>query len=255
MHWGETHSDHRDCLWCTLCGSAPRLSETRALLVGINDATLTGPVHDVHSIHTHLQRHFNVSNPTLLLNETATRSQILMNLQTLVSSLQNHDTAIFHFSGHGTNVTDNSPGEESDGKDEVILTHDLHIIRDDHFFSLLHQVPESCTMIMIFDNCSSATMADIPNVYWLDNQRELQQKTSATSDIKGKIICISAAADDKDAFEVGGVGILSSAIIGSLYPGNSILNVLRSCDAICRPYNQTVHVSLCNVDMEHLISK
>ena len=254
IYWdAQHHQHHTHCLWCTLrstLGTVTVRPTTHSLLVGINDDKLTGPVNDVHKLRHHLQRHFQAM-PQLLLNEQATKANILFHLQHLVHRLKHRDTGIFHFSGHGTSITNDSLDQSDDGTDEVILTHDQKLIRDDLIHNLLQQMPDTCTMIMIFDNCSSATMADIPNLFWLNDQAQLQQRQSFDKPmLNGKVIIFSASADDKYAYEVNGSGLLSSAIVQSLYPGKTILSVLRDCDAICRPYGQTVHVSLCNVAIQ-----
>lgn len=245
---------HTNCLWCALLRRETNpgsLKTVHALLVGVNDETLTGPARDVYRVNSHLQKHCDIYNTTLLINQKATKANILRNFQDLVNNLKENDTGIFHFSGHGTSITNDDLASD-DGKDEVILSHDLQFIRDDQIFSLLQQVPTSCKMILIFDNCSSATMADIPRMFWLNKHRELQQRNANDNTIAAKVIVISASGDGENAYELGGTGVLTSALMKSLLPGRSILETLKMCDTLCRPVGQVVHISLSsNVGIQH----
>ena len=246
---------HVNCLWCTLLRRETSLpvKTIHALLVGVNDDTLRGPSRDVYRVNSHLQKHFDNYKPTLLINQNATKANILRNFQDMVNNLKDNDTGVFHFSGHGTSIVNDDLASD-DGKDEVILSHDLQFIRDDQIFNLLQQVPASCQMILIFDNCSSATMADIPHVFWLNERRELQQRTANDHAIAAKVIVISASGDGKSAYELDGAGVLTSALVKSLLPGRSILDTLKMCDTLCRPVGQVVHISLSsNVGLQHKI--
>jgi hypothetical protein len=75
---------------------------------------------------------------------------------------------LFFFSGHGMQVLDNSPGDESDGIDEAICPWDTQIkgrtvsnvITDDEIGAWLAALPLNGEVVAIFDTCFSGGMAD-----------------------------------------------------------------------------------------------
>lgn len=128
-----------------------------ALLVGINkykDAPLNGCVNDVLLAQKILEsKGFKTK---ILLDENASRNNILEGLETLLSS--NCGNLVFHYSGHGSQVPDKS-GDEKDGLDECILPYDYKwdsVILDDDFDSLFgkYKVPH---VEVILDACHSGS--------------------------------------------------------------------------------------------------
>mgnify|MGYP003664896489 FL=1 len=84
-----------------------------ALLVGINDypiKPLQGPQFDVIAIKHALKKNmgFEPQNITTLLNENATKSNILNAIDDLVKNTKNGDQVFIYFSGHGTSASDNN---------------------------------------------------------------------------------------------------------------------------------------------------
>lgn len=64
------------------------------------------------------------------------RDDILRGLNWLVQDAQPGDLLWFHYSGHGTQVTDRD-GDEQDGKDEAICPLDHKMITDDELKQFL----------------------------------------------------------------------------------------------------------------------
>jgi hypothetical protein len=97
----------------------------------------------------------------LLVEECATRSNILDGIQRLVRKLDEGD-CIFTYAGHGTQTVDLPPIEEPDMLDEAIVPYDAinhheNFIRDDEIGEKLAQLAPNSHFIVIFDCCHSAT--------------------------------------------------------------------------------------------------
>ncbi len=100
---------------CSLIMILPQVSvATRhALLVGINDYSkkpLFGPVNDVTAIKAALISHwqFKTRHITTLLNEQATKRNILDAINALIKQSQSGDEVFIYLSGHGTSAGDQS---------------------------------------------------------------------------------------------------------------------------------------------------
>lgn len=144
----------------------------RALLVGINytgsDAELRGCENDVAHMKTYLES--KGYNSILVVTEKTplkpTRSTILHELLSLVTSGANE--MFFHYSGHGSYVTDRN-GDERDGRDECLVPLDYTsagMILDDHIRGLISLVPPSAKLMMVLDSCHSGTCVDLAYNLW-----------------------------------------------------------------------------------------
>jgi hypothetical protein len=111
-------------------GGAAGAGITRALLIGINytgtPAQLGGCINDVRTVQATLATMgFAASedvNTRVLTEEDArrpTRKNIIEGMQWLTRGARAGDVFWFHYSGHGSQVSDRN-GEEEDGKDESI---------------------------------------------------------------------------------------------------------------------------------------
>ncbi len=86
-------------------------STKHALLVGISDyhvKPLAGPVNDVYAIRQVLLKHwgFELKNVTLLLNQQATKNNILEKMRSLFYHSKPGDEIFIYLSGHGTSASD-----------------------------------------------------------------------------------------------------------------------------------------------------
>ena len=105
-----------------------------ALLVGVNkyvDAAipqLHGAVNDTRLMHELLSKDYDfaANDIVVLKDETATRDAILKSFQDHLIAKADADTvAVFHFSGHGSQVKDADHDEgTNDNWDETIVPHD-----------------------------------------------------------------------------------------------------------------------------------
>lgn len=142
----------------------------RALLIGINtysEAPLRGCVNDVLDMASLLteQAGFARDEVTLLLDGRATRDAIMQHLRALVRTLQPGDRALFHFSGHGTQLPSATDSGEEDGLDEAICPIDYSwddlgsFLRDKDFRRELARIPEGVTFVWVSDSCHSGTLS------------------------------------------------------------------------------------------------
>jgi len=101
-------------------------------------------------------------NVILLINENATKENIINALQELSTKVDSNDIFVFSYQGHGSEVPDEAPFDEKDGTDEIIVPYDfakengkpVNYITDDelnYYFSQIH----AKGMALIFESCLS----------------------------------------------------------------------------------------------------
>lgn len=140
-----------------------------ALCIGINDYPgtnndLNGCVNDVNDWADVLtQKGFTVKK---LLNDKATRNNILRELKSLLSKTEKGDSVVVQYSGHGSYVPDEN-GDEPDGKDECICPYDIvvngkpNFITDDELFDLYSLRHKDSKLLIISDSCHSGTVSRV----------------------------------------------------------------------------------------------
>ncbi|MCZ6679482.1 MAG: caspase family protein [Candidatus Poribacteria bacterium] len=145
-----------------------------ALLVGINDYVhpeirdLRGCENDVQLMADVLREKFGFTDADMkiLLSRQATRNAIIDTFKEwLIEKPQPNDVVLFYFSGHGSQVVDES-GDEADAWDELLCPADLkptldrkqyiNPILDDELSELLSQIPTD-NVTVILDSCHSGT--------------------------------------------------------------------------------------------------
>ncbi|HMB90559.1 MAG TPA: caspase family protein [Rhodothermales bacterium] len=144
-----------------------------ALLVGVNSyphlsrfSQLEGAVNDVERMRTLLTTRFDFppENVRVLVDENAKHDNILAAFrQHLVANAQPGDIVVFHYSGHGSQLNDETDGDELDGVDETIVPSDsdregTRDIRDDEINALLAEIDPAASITLIFDSCHSGTV-------------------------------------------------------------------------------------------------
>jgi len=105
-------------------------------------------------------------NIHLLLNEGATKNNIIDTLNDLSNTIDDNDIFLFSWMGHGTIIKDDD-GDESDGTDEAICPYDTkittdgfqNIITDDELDTCLSTINAKGQFIM-FESCMSGGMVD-----------------------------------------------------------------------------------------------
>jgi hypothetical protein len=202
----------------------------KALLIGINyvgtSSALNGCINDVTNMKAYLlTKGYSDANITVLTDETnikPTRANILNFLLSLI--LSDANTLFFHYSGHGTFVTDEN-GDETDGKDECICPIDYTVagmVLDDEIRGLLQCLNTNKSMTIILDSCYSGSASDLCwNLYERAGKYSMIKDTKQTP-TRGKVVMLSGCRDDQTS---------ADAYIAGTYQGaltNSFLSVVNS---------------------------
>ena len=163
-----------------LAGGAPGLAalppvlsrrRKRALLVGINlypDASmqLNGCVNDVFLISQTLQQNgYEAGDIRILLDDRATRDEILSRLQWLVEGAGPGDERLFYYSGHGAQLPVYGESGEPDRLDETLVPWDFNWdrpethITDKEFRQFYSACPSATSPPAAPSSASSSTAA------------------------------------------------------------------------------------------------
>ncbi len=156
--------------------SVPAMAEQRALLIGVGKYSVPGI--DLPGIDLDLERMqetlnlmgFEDSQIRQLLDAKATSKNVIREMETwLKKGVKAEDRVVIYYSGHGSNTPDLN-GDESDGVDEVLVTHDVRrvtqngkraltgVVTDDQLGSLIAAIP-SDNVLIIVDACHSGTVS------------------------------------------------------------------------------------------------
>jgi hypothetical protein len=151
-------------------------AEQRALIVGVGryvtpGIDLPGIELDVERMHETLNRMgFTDAQIHTLTNEDATSTRVEAEMDGwLRQGVQPNDRVVFYFTGHGSQVPDWN-GDEDDGVDEVLVTHDMQrarkngratltgVLVDDTINEMVAKNP-SRNVLLIVDACHSGTVS------------------------------------------------------------------------------------------------
>lgn len=160
-----------------LLAAGMTLGANQALLVGVGD--YDGTVPDLPGIGYDLDAARQMalwlgvpdSNITVLSDAEATSERVARELERMADRTGSGDVAFFYYSGHGSNI-DDAGGDESDGLDEVLVTHDVEVtgprgartlrgvLVDDELSDLFARFDIGRLLVAI-DACNSGTAADL----------------------------------------------------------------------------------------------
>ena len=177
-----------------------------ALVIGINyigtSSELNGCINDTTNI-TNLLKTLKYDTITVLTDITSvkpTKTNILSNLKTILSGANDGDTIYIHYSGHGTYITDTN-GDETDGKDEVIIPLDFNLITDDELKQYINTyLTSNANVLAVFDCCYSGTVLDLRYLYQSEINNTFNQNLKET-ETKGHVIMISGCRDNQTSSE------------------------------------------------------
>lgn len=135
----------------------------RALLVGINNyprSPLSGCNNDIRLMYQVIKEIYGFETIRVLTDEEATQNNIVKWLNWLPRGVQVGDHLLFHYSGHGSQVSvmDRSLTEEADGLDEILCPIDLdwdNPLRDHFVGNIFRLVPKGVKITVILDACHS----------------------------------------------------------------------------------------------------
>lgn len=142
-----------------------------AVVIGIADykgrgSDLWHPDEDAEEMKKELlEVGYSDENIKILLNRNAKASAIVSAVDWLIANEKAGDEVVFFYSGHGYRAPDNEGWDndvESDGYDELIVTHDLYGLPDGWFRQKFAAI-ESTKFALMFGSCHSGGMFDDNN--------------------------------------------------------------------------------------------
>lgn len=174
----------------------------KALLIGINYTgtpnELFGCISDVHSVKERLsQKGFDIRSLTDITTKKATRDNILEEFKNLLMNSQKGDLLFFLYSGHGSYTRDRN-GDETDGRDELIVPCDLKGILDDELKALLQTyLKEDVTLFAMFDSCFSGTVLDLKYQFMDSLNYDRFTENSKQLETLGNVFMVSGCTDNQ----------------------------------------------------------
>jgi hypothetical protein len=180
-----------------------------ALLIGCNynnsNYQLNGCINDVNNLKSIINR-TGFNNINILTDDTETKpnkSNILTELTKLLSNSNNNDLLFFSYSGHGSQLVDRN-GDETDGRDEVMVPLDFNVITDDELKTVIQTyLKPNVTLFALFDCCNSGTVLDLKYQYLDSLNYDNYTENNKAIDTLGNVIMISGCTDNQtsaDAF-------------------------------------------------------
>jgi hypothetical protein len=180
-----------------------------ALLIGCNYNNsayqLNGCINDVNNIKSMI-KNVGFNNINILTDDTETKpnkSNILTELTKLLSNSNNNDLLFFSYSGHGSQLVDRN-GDETDGRDEVMVPLDFNVITDDELKKIIQTyLKPNVTLFALFDCCNSGTILDLKYQYLDSLNYDNYTENNKATDTPGNVIMISGCTDKQtsaDAF-------------------------------------------------------
>ncbi|GAA4463999.1 caspase family protein [Novipirellula rosea] len=142
----------------------------RAILYGVNKykhsnvPNLRGCINDVENVDNLLVEEFGFDRDDIRLrtDDDVVLRTIERDWEWLVEDAQPGDKLVFHFSGHGSQVTDEDADEE-DGVDEILCLYDMDFdnsstyLIDDQIHNWTKKLPTGVKLTFLLDCCHSGT--------------------------------------------------------------------------------------------------
>jgi hypothetical protein len=226
-----------------------------AILIGINyngtPYQLNGCINDVKDMKSLLNSKYNYSQNCILTltDETIikpTRNNILNIFKRIldIARIRNHtiDTLCFVYSGHGTWSTDMN-GDETDKRDERIVSSDMKTISDDELNQQFKIFPSSTKIITLFDSCHSGTMMDCTFSYNKVNNNYIRETNNRSNSNYPNWYSLSACKDTQTSQEgqVGGGGKYNGYFIRSLLNSLKEVNYSTNYDRLMNNVQQKIN--------------
>lgn len=198
----------------------------KALLIGINYVgthnELYGCINDALALKDRISTK-GFTNITIITDSTLkkpTRANILEEFKNLLINCESGDFLFFSYSGHGSNTVDRN-NDESDGRDEIIITSDMQSIIDDEFKLIIQtHLKNNVTLFALFDSCFSGSMLDLKYQYLDSLNYDKYTENSKTLETQGNVIMISGCTDNQTSadafFNDKPNGAMTSALLESL---------------------------------------
>lgn len=188
----------------TATTAAPAPVKKAALLIGINykgtNSELYGCENDILNTKKILISKYGFKESEIVMlaesfGENPTRANILKHMRNLVNKSNNgYSSFWFQYAGHGYYTADYND-DETDKKDECIITSDNKFINDDEFRNLFtSQINKHAKMFCLMDCCHSGTIMDLKYKY---QSNKTNWTTENKYNVGANIIAISGCRDDQ----------------------------------------------------------
>lgn len=226
------------------------MSNKYALLIGINylDTAneLAGCINDVKNTKKMLTSKLGFSEENIVLMSDEEKGELyptgenilkqLRNLLIKVDKTPDIPTKIwFHYSGHGSQVKD-TDGDETDGKDEVIVPvdYDNGLITDDLLYDVMSLFNKNCEIFAVYDCCNSGSILDLKYTFRFSGTIKFENAHKPFQN--AKIVMLSGCKDHQtsaDAYiENQATGALTYALLKSVEKKNYNLTYLHLLDTV-----------------------
>jgi len=179
----------------------------KALLIGINYINtpyeLTGCIDDTNRMKTLLTSYgFNdIKILTDLADLKPTKNNILNEIKNLITSSRSGDVLFLYYSGHGSYTYDRN-GDETDKRDEMLISLDALPILDDELKTILqNHLSREITIVGMFDSCHSGTILDLKFNYLDSNNYNKYFENDKVSECQGNVIMFSGCMDAQTSSE------------------------------------------------------
>ncbi len=169
----------------------------KAVLIGINyfaspDNLLNGCINDVINVRNMLidAYDYDIKNITVLRDDLfhsdslyPSSVNIIRELENIIVNSESNDEIWIHYSGHGLQSRTISHLNETDKKDELIITVNINgnyaslgAITDNEIHNILKKNKNNAKIFIMFDCCNSGTLADLRYTY------RFEERTKKTID-------------------------------------------------------------------------
>jgi hypothetical protein len=183
------------------------IKNKKALLIGINYINtpyqLYGCIDDTSRMKDLLSSYgFNNFNIiTDLTTIKPTKDNILNEFKNLIVNANSGDVLFFYYSGHGSYTLDRNK-DETDGRDEMLVSLDIKAVLDDELKSIIqNHLRNDITIIGMFDSCHSGTILDLKYNYLDSNNYDKYSENDKVSECQGNVIMISGCMDSQTSDE------------------------------------------------------
>ena len=202
-----------------------------ALLIGINykgtNSELRGCENDILNTKKVLISRYGYKESEIVMlaesfGEKPTRANILKHMQALVNKSNNGCSSLwFQYAGHGYYTSDYN-GDETDKKDECIVTSDMKLITDDEFKQVFtSRINKNAKMFCLMDCCHSGTIMDLKYKYTSETRK---WTTENKYNVSANIIALSGCRDDQTSADAwmdsNWCGALTTCFIKALVATN-----------------------------------